>query len=105
MDQGSESDAVKRSLAEGGLVPGPAEDMQVLRNFKSTVNLEVSYVGTPVELGTLFPASECRVAPAIAFAPEVRHLDNYHSMESNISSLADYITPRVMTLISEPHIH
>lgn len=82
MAQGSENDAVKRSLTEGGLVPGPAEN--VLRDFESTVNLEVSFVGTPVELGTLFPASECKVAPAIAFAPEVRHPDIHHSMESNI---------------------
>ncbi|OIW35686.1 PEBP-like protein [Coniochaeta ligniaria NRRL 30616] len=68
MPQDTDNDALKQSLIRAGLVPGPAEDL--LRDFKPTVNLEVSYAGKPVELGTLFSASACEVAPAISFAPE-----------------------------------
>ncbi len=69
MTQDTDSDALKQSLIKAELVPGPAEDL--LRAFKPTVNLEVSYADKPVELGTLLPASECKIAPAISFAPEV----------------------------------
>lgn len=62
-------DALRKSLAEAGLVPGPVEAL--VGDLKPTVDLEVSYAGKPVELGTQFTASECKVAPAIAFSPEV----------------------------------
>jgi hypothetical protein len=63
---------VVESLAKAGLVPGPAEDL--IHGFEPKVNLEVSFAGKPVELGTALGASECKVAPAIAFEPEVRLL-------------------------------
>jgi hypothetical protein len=71
MAQSIDAEAIQKSLAEAGLVlPGPAEDL--LEGFRPTVDLQVSYAGTPVQLGTSFAASECEVAPAIAFSPEVR---------------------------------
>ncbi|KAH8910372.1 PEBP-like protein [Coniochaeta sp. PMI_546] len=68
MSQGTDNDAVKQSLKNADLIPGPAEGL--LGNLKPTVNLEVSYAGNVVELGTRLPASECKVAPAISFAAE-----------------------------------
>jgi hypothetical protein len=62
---------LKESLAKAGLVPGPAEEL--VQDFEPTINLEVSFHGKPVDLGTPFRASECKVAPAIAFKPEVCH--------------------------------
>lgn len=72
MSQGTDNDAVKQSLKKADLIPGPAEGL--LGNLKPTVNLEVSYAGNVVELGTRLPASECKVAPAISFAAEVCRL-------------------------------
>ena len=71
MPEASKTDTVRESLAKAELVPGPAEDL--VGNFKPTVHIEVSYAGKPVDLGTSFTASECKVAPAIGFSPEVCH--------------------------------
>ena len=71
MSQVANAEKIQEALAEAGLIlPGPAEEP--LEDFKPTVNLEVSYTDEPFELGASFPASECKVAPSIAFAPEVR---------------------------------
>jgi hypothetical protein len=71
MSQISNAEAIQKSLADAGLtLPGPAGEP--VESFEATVNLEVAYAGKPVELGTSFRSSECEVAPAIAFAPEVR---------------------------------
>lgn len=103
MTQDTDNDALKQSLIRAGLVPGPAEDL--LRDFEPTINLEVSYAGKPVELGTLFRASECEVAPAISFAPEV--CNRIYPLNSYLVEYppTDSITARAMMLGPEPHIH
>jgi len=97
--QVANAERIQESLAEAGLIlPGPAEEP--LEDFKPTVNLEVSYTDEPFELGASFPASECKVAPAIAFAPEV------HSLATNRfgAMLTDSPT-RVTTSGPGPHTH
>lgn len=71
MPQSIDAENIQESLADAGLVlPGPAE--KLLEGSQPTVDIQVSYAGNPVELGTSLPASECAVEPAISFAPEVQ---------------------------------
>ncbi|PLB54088.1 phosphatidylethanolamine-binding protein [Aspergillus steynii IBT 23096] len=56
------------SLAKAGLVPGSAP--LIPDNFTPTVQLKVNFGEKAVELGNLFRASECKVAPSVEFTPE-----------------------------------
>ncbi|KAK7730355.1 hypothetical protein SLS53_009055 [Cytospora paraplurivora] len=58
-----------KSLQEANLVPGPAEHL-IPADFRPTTQLRVSYNEKDVELGNLFPAYECKVAPALSFQRE-----------------------------------
>lgn len=61
--------ALAESLAKANLVPGPAAGL-IAPDFRATTKLDVSFGGKAVELGTFFRAGECKVAPAVSFAPE-----------------------------------
>ncbi|ODA77758.1 hypothetical protein RJ55_06360 [Drechmeria coniospora] len=60
---------VTASLEIGNLVPGSASSL-VPPGFKPTTYLCVEYKGMAVELGNLFRARDCKLAPTIRFAPE-----------------------------------
>lgn len=66
--------SLTNSLQQGGLVPGPATtDGLVPEGFKPATQLDISFDGQKVELGTFFRASQCKVSPAISFQQEVLH--------------------------------
>ncbi|ROW15279.1 hypothetical protein VPNG_03005 [Cytospora leucostoma] len=58
-----------QTLQEANLVPGPAEHL-IPADFRPTTQLRVSYNDKDVELGNLFRAYECKVAPALSFQRE-----------------------------------
>ncbi|PSR80160.1 phosphatidylethanolamine-binding protein [Coniella lustricola] len=65
------SDRLVTSLKESGLVPGPASTHKIIsHDFQPRTQLEVSFDGKAVDLGNLFRARECRVAPSVAFQGE-----------------------------------
>ncbi|UNI17121.1 hypothetical protein JDV02_003497 [Purpureocillium takamizusanense] len=57
------------SLLGAGLVPGRASGF-IPADFTPGTSLSVAYDGRPVELGNLFRAYECKLAPFISFQPE-----------------------------------
>lgn len=61
---------LQTTLKTSALVPGPA-DVLVPQNFTPTTALNVSFDGRALEYGNLFRARECKLPPAITFAPEV----------------------------------
>jgi phosphatidylethanolamine-binding protein (PEBP) family uncharacterized protein len=70
---------LQTTLKASALVPGPAEVL-VPQDFTPTTALNVSYDGRALEYGNLFRARECKLPPAISFAPE-----------ANASSAASYL--------------
>lgn len=67
------SKALRDSLGQGGLVPGPATaDGLVPEGFTPQVQLDVSYDGQDVKLGNFFRAGQCKVSPTVSFQREVR---------------------------------
>lgn len=98
MTQNINAEKIQESLAEAGLVlPGPAE--KLLEGFQPTVDLQVSYAGNSVELGTSLPANECRVEPAISFAPEVQYVRDGTRFRTQAYST----NPRAVTSVRELH--
>lgn len=68
----SYSDRVVGSLKDAELVPGPAATHKVIpQDFQPRTQLDISFAGKAVDLGNLFRATECRVAPSVAFKGEV----------------------------------
>ncbi|KAM5344548.1 hypothetical protein ACJ41O_013083 [Fusarium nematophilum] len=61
--------ALSSSLAEAKLVPGSAAGL-IPEDFKPTIKLEVAFGGRAVNLGNLFRAGECKLAPSINFGQE-----------------------------------
>lgn len=59
------------TLEKANLVPGSAASL-IPASFKPTTKLDVAFGGRALELGNLFRASECKVAPSIRFEKEVR---------------------------------
>ncbi|OAQ77961.1 phosphatidylethanolamine-binding protein [Purpureocillium lilacinum] len=67
----SGDDQLATSLLRADLVPGCASGL-IPSDFKPSTALAVAYDGKQVELGNLFRAYECKLAPFISFEPEVR---------------------------------
>lgn len=73
----SHGERLTASLAQGGLVPGPASAHGVIpEDFRPGTQLDISFDGKNVDLGNFFRASECKVSPSVSFQPEVccRHM-------------------------------
>jgi len=70
MSQQIDAQALRKGLAEAGLVPGPAASL-VPKDFSPSTQLAIKFGDRLIELGTLFRASECKAAPSVTFAPEV----------------------------------
>ncbi|GJN66080.1 hypothetical protein PLIIFM63780_003549 [Purpureocillium lilacinum] len=65
----SGDDQLATSLLRADLVPGCASGL-IPSDFKPSTALAVAYDGKQVELGNLFRAYECKLAPFISFEPE-----------------------------------
>jgi hypothetical protein len=65
-----DANTLTHALSKAGLVPGPAESL-IPSDFQPAIQLDVAFEGKPVERGTFFRASECKVVPGVKFKPEV----------------------------------
>ncbi|KAG9249546.1 phosphatidylethanolamine-binding protein [Emericellopsis atlantica] len=75
MSQQNDAQALRKSLAEAGLVPGPAASL-VPEDFSPSTQLAIKFGDRLIELGTFFRASECKAAPSVSFAPEANSTES-----------------------------
>jgi len=67
LDQHAQS--LRDTLQKANLVPGSAASL-IPADFTPTTELEIAFGGRAVELGNLFRASECKLAPSVRFNQE-----------------------------------
>lgn len=62
--------ALTASLEKANLIPGSAASL-IPASFSPGTRLTITYGSKAVELGNLFRAGECKMAPTVSFASEV----------------------------------